>query len=268
MTEDSESLQNELFFLISCATTTPDDLLLTISEANSDQHDSLLHDVSRRIYHAAMRDIEHVSFNAAKFAKSFRKLYMIIQSEDIRQGMMLDLQRLNDARGRAIDLGPITEEFVLGSEILFIPPTMQHICDNFLRDHLSLGSLDLRSFTNITRIPDGFLGGCLNLRSLDLSPLTNVTSIGNDFLYRCSGLQSLDLRPLRNVTRIPDGFLSGCSGLQLLDLAPLCNVMSIGDGFLRGCSSLQSLDLGPLCHVTSIGSFVLVGLFESSVTRS
>lgn len=282
MLQDPEFLRNELFYLVVHAAVTPNDILLKISRENSEHHDFLVQKAFQGVYYRALDEIKRKVFNVNKFTRSFRNLYRIIHSDDIRSGMMSDLKRLTEIAGQRIGLGPVTREFVSKGEILHVPPTMTVAHYACFGRHRNFQNMDLAPLRNVKRIGISFLFGCERLRSLDLSPLRNVVTIGAFFLYGCTGLTALDFSPLSNVTSIGDyfldgcsalhtldigslhrvktiksGFLCGCSSLRTLNLSSLCNVVSIGDCFLDKCSSLQTLDLRPLCNVTVIGSCFL-----------
>ena len=107
-----------------------------------------------------------------------------------------------------IDNTPLANFCTSGGSPLPITINGQSVVKNTIKE-LSFGE----EYSNTTVIPQYFLKELVSLSTVDLSTFSNVTSIRDNFLYYCLSLTSIDLSPFSNVTSIGTGFLNNCTSL-------------------------------------------------------
>ena len=124
------------------------------------------------------------------------------------------------------------------------------ISNNFLTNCMSLSVIIFpETFKNITRIGAFFLANSISLRTIDLSYFSNVTTINDYFLDR-STIEKIDLSPLINLTTTENGFMSECKRLKSITFPE--NIINIRSNFLKETYNLKEIDLSPLINLTTI----------------
>lgn len=170
--------------------------------------------------------------------------------------------------GRNIQCVP--ESFMEGctaledSEILVNMTEIEAVLGSFLKECISLKTINLTNLWRLQKSPEKFLSDCCGLQSVNLEPMYRLRIIDGCFMKNCIGLEQLDLTPLRNIEVIMTEFLSGCENLKSLDFSSMTKIRVVHAKFLLGCRSLVSLDISSFTNISDI----LAGFLEgcSSLT--
>jgi len=112
----------------------------------------------------------------------------------------IDVNFLYKTRIETIDLSPLKN--------------ITAITAGFLSNCIYLKSITFPDiFEHVKLIDSNFLSKSLSLKTIDLSCFSNVTTIRHSFLKE-SGIESIDLSPLKSVTRVDDDFMISCIKLK------------------------------------------------------
>ncbi len=162
-----------------------------------------------------------------------------------------NLERL-DLSHTSLTTLPLGSLYRSGIETLLLPPSLEAIDDGCCSGGLrNLGSLDLSSHSNLTRIGCDFLAHAQRLQVLLLP--TSLKSLGAGSLCN-TGLRFLDLSQTQ-LKKVESQVLMDCAQLEQVSL-PM-NVTHVMSDFLRGSTKLKTLDLSEMNKLEFLGYFFL-----------
>ena len=204
-----------------------------------------------------LKQIEHIGDNFLSGCSELKEIDLspLQNVKTIGSSFMNGCKKLNK-----IDLSPLINITSVGSsfmnscglDTIDLSPLINitSISNNFLTSCASLSVITFsETFKNITHIGAFFLSNSISLKTIDLSYFSNVTDIDDYFLYY-STIGEIDLSPLKNLTTIEKGFMEQCKQLTSIKFPE--HITSIGKGFLKDTYNLNEIDLSCFTNVTTI----------------